>query len=141
MSWFSTLFSSAKTVDNVLNKDDGLLTKFGGWVDRFNFTEQERATANASIVESCTNFVKMTLGESTVRSKSRRRLALLWVRMHLAMILGTMGTAYFNMQLAQFYMSIVFSTLMVTGTLMILGFFFGSHMLSSHMGLNKKKKD
>lgn len=139
MSWLTTIFSKSKTVDDVLDKDNGLLAQMGGWVGNFNFTDEERSEMNKKLIDNCSEFVYKTMGESTVRSKARRALALLWVRVHLSMIVGVMLVAYFNMELAKFYFSIVFGPLMVSSTLGIMAFFFGSHMLSSHIGLGKKK--
>lgn len=46
MSWFRALFSADKVADNVLDKDNGLLAKAGGWIGNMNFTEEERAEMN-----------------------------------------------------------------------------------------------
>ena len=141
MSWWSTILSSSKSVDDILDKDNGLLAQMGGWVGNFNFTDEERSEMNKKLIDNCSEFVYKTMGESTARSVARRSLALLWVRVHLAMIIGVMVVAYFDMALATFYFSIVFGPLMLSSTLGIMAFFFGSHMLSSHMGFGKKKKD
>lgn len=45
-NFFGRLFGSEKAVDNILDKDSGLLARFGGWVGGFQFTEQERAEHN-----------------------------------------------------------------------------------------------
>lgn len=41
------LFGTEKAIDNILDKDSGLLRRFGGWVDDFNYTPEERAAAEA----------------------------------------------------------------------------------------------
>lgn len=46
MSFFGRLMGTQKAVDNILDKDSGLLKSFGGWVDDFNYTDEERAAAN-----------------------------------------------------------------------------------------------
>lgn len=140
MSFFNWFKSTPKVVDNVLDKDNGLLTQVGGWIGNMNFTAEEQAKMNERMVNGVSSFVEMTLGENTERSKARREVAILWIKAQLAMIFITMIVAPFNMELAKFYLSIAFGTLMVAGTLAVLGFFFGSHMLSSHIGFNKNKK-
>ena len=135
LDWFS---SSSKTVDNVMDKDNGLLAQVGGWIGGMNFTEEERAETNLKLADGISNFVKMTLQENTKRSKTRREIAVLWIKAQLIMIFWVMLIAPFDRELAKFYATIVFGTLMISGTLAVLAFFFGSHMLSSHLGFNKK---
>lgn len=131
MSWFTSLFSSSKVVDNVLDKDSGLLSQVGGWIGNFNFTDEEQSKANAGFIESASAFVKQTLEENTVRSKTRRFIAKLWIGVELFLVLLTCAVAPFNMELAKFYWAIAMSELMFWGTLSVLGFFFGTHMLRS----------
>jgi len=40
---FGGLFGTKKAVDNILDKDKGLLTQFGGWVNDLSYTDAERA--------------------------------------------------------------------------------------------------
>ncbi len=40
------IFGTEKAIDNIIDKDKGLLVKFGGWVDDFNYTDEEQAIAN-----------------------------------------------------------------------------------------------
>jgi len=139
MSWFTNLFTSSKTVDNVMDKDNGLLSQVGGWVGNMQFTEEEQAKMNLKMADSVADFVKMTLSENTERSKTRRSVAVLWIRVQLFMLLIVMAVAPFDMELAKFYISIAFGTLMISGTLAIIAFFFGAHMLSNHIGIGKKQ--
>ena len=46
MGWFGKLVGTDKAVDNILDKDNGLLRRFGGWVDDFNYTPEEKAKAD-----------------------------------------------------------------------------------------------
>lgn len=139
MSWWN-LIDTKKTVDNVMDKDNGLLSQVGGWIGGMNFTEEEKAEMNAKMVEGVGSFVKMTLSENTERSKTRRDVAVMWIKVQLAMLLIVFIAAPLDMAIAEFYLSIAFGTVMVGGTLSIIGFFFGAHMLSSHMGFNNKPK-
>jgi hypothetical protein len=125
-------------MDNVLDKDSGLLTQVGGWIGGMNFTEEERAEMNERMVLGVSSFVEMTLSENTERSVTRRAVAVMWIKAQLAMILIVFLVAPFNRPLAEFYLSITFGSLMVGGTLSIIAFFFGGHMLSSHLGMGSK---
>lgn len=50
-AWLGTIFGTKQAVDNILDKDKGLLTQFGGWVGRFNYTDEERAIADTETRE------------------------------------------------------------------------------------------
>lgn len=43
MGIFGKLFASDKAVDNILDKDNGLLAKAGAWVGNMSYTEEEKA--------------------------------------------------------------------------------------------------
>lgn len=133
MSWLTSLFSSGKTVDNVMDKDNGLLTQVGGWIGNMNFTKEEQAKMNLATGEAVATFVASTLSENTVRSKTRREVAILWIKAQLIMIFWVMLVAPFDMELAKFYAGIVFGTLMLSGTLSVIAFFFGPYMIGKHM--------
>lgn len=130
MAWYSFLTSN-KVVDNVLDKDNGLLAQVGSFIGNQNYTDEERAEAHTKSVESLSQFVKETLSESTVRSKTRRAIAIMWIRVELFLVLMTCIVAPFNMPLAVFYWSVASSELMFWSTMSILAFFFGAHMLRS----------
>lgn len=129
LSWFS---SAPKAVDNVLDKDNGLLTQFGGWIGGMNLTEQEVMVQNAKTVDSVQDFVKATLSESTERSKTRRDIAWMWIKAQLSIVLLCAIAAPWNMPLAEFYFKLATSGLMIAGTSAIIIFHFGSYGLARH---------
>jgi len=136
MGWFNFL-SSDKVVDNVLDKDDGLIAKAGSWIGNLKLTDEEVIEFNAKTVTSVQSFVKATLSENTERSKTRRAIAVLWIKVQLAIVLMCCVAAPFNMELAEFYFKLATSTLMITVTTAICIFFFGSHGIARH---NESKK-
>lgn len=44
--WLGGILGTEKAVDNLLDKDRGLLSKAGAWVGNFNYTEEEKAEAD-----------------------------------------------------------------------------------------------
>ena len=86
MSWFKKLIGAEKVIDNVFDKDKGLLTQVGQWVGHQQFTPEERAKHDAKMVEAVQNFAIATLPENTERSKTRRQLAIKWFDMHIFFI-------------------------------------------------------
>jgi hypothetical protein len=46
MSIFGKLFGTEKAVNNLIDKDNGLLTQTGNWIGGFNYTDEEKAENN-----------------------------------------------------------------------------------------------
>jgi hypothetical protein len=137
MAWYNLFTVAPKAVDNILDKDKGLLTQVGSWLGGLNLTAEEVMEQNAKTVTSVQAFVKATLDENTERSKSRRDIAKLWIKTQLGIILMTCIAAPWDIELAKFYFELATSTLMIMGTTAIIIFFFGSHGLAKH---NESKK-
>jgi len=51
MSIFGNLFGTKEVVDNLVDKDSGLLAQVGGWIGNMEYTDEERAKANAATRE------------------------------------------------------------------------------------------
>lgn len=130
MSIFNWFTSSPKIVDDVLDKENGLISQVGSWIGRMDLTPEEVMTQNAKTVESVQVFVKNTLDESTERSKSRRSIVEKWIKVQLSLILMVCICAPFDMELARFYFEMATSALMAMGTTSIIIFHFGSHGLA-----------
>lgn len=133
MGWFSWLTSSK----DVMDKNDGLLAQAGNWIGNFNYTDEERAEAKERLNDGVAEYVKATLSESTVRSRTRRSIAIAWICVELFLVLATALTGVFNPEYARFLWTICTSDLMFWGTMSVIGFFFGPYMIGSHF--NKKK--
>ena len=140
MAWYNPFTWSAKSQDNVLDKDNGLLAQVGSWVGNMNLTQEEVIEFNAKTVTSVQGFVVATLAESTERSKTRRSIAILWIKCQLGVILMCCIAAPWSMELASFYFELATSTLMITVTTAICIFFFGSHSIA-RMNESKAQKN
>ena len=125
--WYNPLTWGKETQKNILDKDNGLLTQVGGWIGNMNLTKEEVMKQNAKTVTSVQGFVVSTLEESTDRSKTRRSIAVLWIKSQLAIVLLACIAAPWNMELANFYFKVASSALMLTISTAICIFFFGSH--------------
>ena len=136
MSWF-TWGGTEKAVDNILDKDKGLLTQVGNWIGGMNYTEEEQAEANTDLRKGVVAYAVASMSENGERSKARRAIAVLWIKCQLGLVLMCAISAPWNMELAEFYFKLATSTLMITVTTAICIFFFGSHGLARH---NESKK-
>ena len=137
MAWYNPFSWGEKVATDVLDKDSGLLTQVGNWIGNMKLTPEEVVEFNAKTVTSVQEFVKATLSESTARSKTRRAIAILWIKAHLGIILMCCISAPWKMELAQFYFELATSSLMITVTTAICIFFFGSHGVARYQDSKK----
>jgi hypothetical protein len=145
MGWFSAVTNfitgTPKLVDNVFDKDKGLLVQVGQWVGHQNFTEEEKAKMDAGMSTSVQAFAVATLGENTDRSKARRQMATRWFDLQIMLIklqvvffaidklAASLGQPALNM--SGDFANIAFNQLVwgITGGIGL--FFWGSHTLRS----------
>ena len=140
MAWYNPMTWGQKTVDDVMDKDNGLLAQVGGWVGNLNLTKEEVMEFNGKMITAVQAFAKATLGENTARSKARRAIAILWIKSELGIVLMACICAPWNMQLAEFYFKVASSGVMFGGTTAIIVFFFGSYGLVRHNESRAKDK-
>jgi hypothetical protein len=138
MAWYNPLSWSDKVIDNVLDKDNGLLKGVGGWIDNLSHTDQEKAEAREGLRNGVVSYAIASMGENSERSKARREIAKQWIKVQLWIILMCAIAAPFDMELAEFYFKLATASVMLAGTAAIITFFFGSYMLTRH---NETKKD
>lgn len=51
MGWLGSLFGTEKAINNIVDKDNGLLAQVGGWIGNMSYTEEEKAEARAQTRE------------------------------------------------------------------------------------------
>ena len=138
MSWYNPLTWSDKVIDNVLDKDDGLLKSVGTWVGNMNFTQEEQAEFNEKIRVAVVDYSIQSMSESSERSKARRDIAKVWIKVQLWLVMFCAISIPFDKQMADSYFNLATSTIMIAGTGAIITFFFGSYMLARHNETKKK---
>lgn len=155
MSWFSWFKTANKTQDDLLNKNDGLLTQVGSWIGNMHYTEEERAEMTKTMNEGVAKFVSDSLNESTARSTTRRSVAIMWIQAQLLLIFATALTGIIEyglimyttgepvhtnqLVLAQFIWNIAISEVMFWSTLSVIAFFFSSYIISHRFNIPLKK--
>lgn len=123
------LFGSPKLASDIFDKDDGLLAKAGGFIGSLVYSDQEKAEMDKETIAAVQKFVVDTLGESTVRSKARREIAVLVIKFYVLLIFLSGMTFPFNPAWSQMWFSL--ATTWQLGTLVsgVGAFFFGVHVL------------
>ena len=138
MAWYNPFTWSDKVVDNVLDKDEGILVKVGGWIDGQQYTTQEQAEFDEKLRQGVAAYAIATMGENSERSKARREIAKQWIKVQLWIVLMCAISAPFNIVLAEFYFKLATSSIMLAGTAAIITFFFGSYMITRHNETKQK---
>ena len=137
MTWWNPLTGTDKLVDNVLDKNDGIVVKTGGWIDKLSYTEQEKIENNKELRKAVIDYAVASMSENSERSKARREIAKLWIKAQLSIVLMCCICAPWDMDLAEFYFKVATSALMIGGTGAVITFFFGSYLITRN---NETKK-
>tara|TARA_R110000751_G_scaffold91926_1_gene180095 strand:+ start:1075 stop:1482 length:408 start_codon:yes stop_codon:yes gene_type:complete len=130
MSLFSWLTSAPKVVDNVLDKDNGLISQVGGWIGRMDLTPEEVLIQNAKTVDSVQAYAVATLDENTERSKSRREIATLYTKFYVLWVSVAFGIWPINESYAIFLITALTGLALGGAFTSIMIFHFGSHGLA-----------
>ena len=138
MSWYNPFSWGEKAQDNILDKDNGLLSQVGGWIGNMDYTAEERAEANAKTVGLVVDYAKSTISENSERSKARRDIAVMWIKVQLFLILATCVMAMFDMAKAEFLFKMATAGVMLAGTSAIIVFFFGSYGVTRYQESKNK---
>jgi len=143
MGWFKTAINlvtgTPQIATDVFDKDKGILVKAGGFLNDLHYSDVEKARDAFKMGEAVTEFVKSTLSESTVRSKTRRSIASMWIKTQLALILMVAITIPFKIELATQYFKLATCNVMLLGTGSIICFFFGAYVWGTYFGKGKKE--
>jgi hypothetical protein len=126
MSWWSNIFgTSTKAVDTVANIANGAVSG----IDKLFFTEQEKAEFSAKTMQVWLEVQKVTAGESSIKSITRRLLAVAFIVVYLTLILASCIVWQFNPEYAKH----VFQTAQTLNTpiLTIIIFYFGYYAVSN----------
>ena len=127
MAWWNPFTWGEKTRDDLLDKNDGLVAQVGGWIGNMEYTDEEKAEANAKIVGHVIDYAQATLSENTERSKARRNIAQMWIKTQLFLIIITAVVGMFDTDKAKILFDLATSTVMIATTSAITIFFFGSY--------------
>lgn len=145
MSWLTTVknfvIGAPQITTDIFDKDGGLLVKAGGFLNDLHYSDAEKAKDVFKIGLAVTEFVKATLGESTEKSKARREVASLWIKVQLALILMTaicipLETFFPGAKMIKSFFELATCNVMLWGTGSIITFFFGGYVWGTYV---KKK--
>lgn len=129
----SVFSSNAKPVDDILDKDSGLLVKAGGWINDLSYTDAEKAKDVAALAQTVIQHAKDTASENTQRSLTRRHVAIGIIRVELFLVLACVVVWPIDKEYGKFLWEIASSWLMFGAFSAVIIFFFGSYGISQHI--------
>ncbi len=131
------LLIGAETITGTNGADNAVTIAkgIGGFIDEQKFTSEEQAVHNAGLIDKFQGFLTTTFNESSVRSQTRRDLAILIMMAEIRLIVLAVVVWPFNVEYAKFILLIVG----INGTLGVLAmgvaaFFFGTHITRAMKG-------
>ena len=142
MGWLAAIknfvVGAPQIATDVFDKDKDILVKAGGFLNDLHYSDVEKARDAFKIGEAITEHVKATLGENTEKSKARRELAAMWIRVQLALILMVAILIPIDKTMATDFFNLATCNIMLWGTGSVITFFFGGYVWGTYI---KKKKE
>jgi len=137
MGWLTAIknfvVGAPKMATDVFDKDGGLLAKAGGFLNDLHYSDAEKAKDTFAIGQAVTEHVKVSLGESTEKSKARREIAVLWIRVQIYLVLLTLICIPFDKAMAQDIYKLATCNVMLWGTGSVITFFFGGYVWGTYI--------
>lgn len=152
MNWFKTaanfIIGAPQIATDVFDKENGILVKAGGFLNDLHYSTAEQAKDFYKIGQAVTEHVKATLGESTEKSRARREVSSLWIKVQLSLILMVaicipleiiFNATQFKMAKSLFELATC--NVMLWGTGSIITFFFGGYVWGTYIKGKGKKQE
>jgi len=135
---FSGIWSGIKAVLGVSSDGQSNVMKvasgIGNWIDKQQFTDQEKAQYNAQMVDQYAKFMESTVNESSERSITRRSIAIWIIRTEIALLIASIVLYQFNQPLSEYIYKVATTNPMEYLVLGVGAFFFGAHIIRATQG-------
>jgi hypothetical protein len=105
-------------------------------IDAAVYTNEEKAGFQKELMNKQLEYIQSTASENSIRSYSRRILAIGIMFLYLSLYLGSAIAYIFNQDLAKYWKTLAMEQ--NTLVLMVAGFFFGAYMIGTHINTKKK---
>lgn len=138
-SWITGATTSAgKVVDTACNVVDNTVSG----IDKLFYTDEEKAEAKKEMIAQYLDYVKTTLGETSIRSVTRRVIAISIIGVWLLMIVSTIVAFFIGAEFVRFLLELLDRMTFPVSSVIV--FYFGPYMLSyltkSFSGIKVEKK-
>jgi len=130
MGLFSFI-TGAKQVDKALDIGEKVSTGIMSGIDKAFYTKEEQAINGIKVMDSQLEFIKMALSESSIRSVTRRVIAIIIMTLFSFAFMFTVLVWKYDPGWAEHCIQTVVKFSLGELTFMVGVFFFGSHALAS----------
>ena len=137
MEWLGKLLGSKKAVDNILDKDSGLLAKAGSWVGNMNYTDEEKAEANQATREWGIRQLEALTPFKVVQRILAFTVALMWVFGGVNYIGAVWVEAFYDVEVSEKIGRFIFSDYVLWPTMAVFALYFSGGVINS---FNTKKQ-
>ena len=110
MGFIGKLFGTDKAVDRAGSIIEKTITGVGNFIDKRSFTEQERAEFSMKGIEMFLRVNEILAGENTIRSVTRRYLAIMIITVFLVLILFAVAMYRFDPGWSKFALEVAKDT-------------------------------
>lgn len=125
MSIFGKLFATDKAVDNMLDKDKGLLVRAGGWVNDLGYTDAERAENNLLVKEWGIRQLEALAPFKVVQRILAFSVCALWILVAINVLAALWVEAFWpHIQISERMLQFAFSDLIFWPVLAVLSLYF-----------------
>jgi len=134
MSWLSWITKTPKLIDTAAT----VVERGVAGIDALFFTQEEKAQMSHKTFELWLEVQRVIKDESSVRSVTRRVLAVMCMAVYLGLIVAACVVAFWEPTYANFVFTVAKElTFMITG---IAFFYFGTYGVGNYL-MNKEKKE
>jgi len=135
-----SMLSKILGIDKGLETVDRNIGRIGSGLDKLHFSDQEKSAASLAFIKLQMDFVKSQQSENSIRSVTRRVLAIMLFVVYLGLVLFIVGIYKHDPKWAEHTYTVTKELLSVMA-LAVVTFYFGYYAIASIVGAVKKKKE
>ena len=139
MSILGRLFATDKAIDNITDKDDGLLVRAGGWVGSLNYTDQEKAESAQEVREWGIRQLEALEPFKVVQRILAFGVTMVWAIVAINVIVAIWVKAVWQIDAASDLLAFAFSQFIFWPVLSVLALYFTGGVLPGVFGGKKSK--
>ena len=134
MGVLGKLFGTDKAIDNLLDKDQGLLVRAGGWVDGLSHTDQEKAEDVQKTRDWGIRQLEALEPFKIVQRILAFAAALFWIIVGINVLVALWVDANTDIVIADKMMAFAFSDYVFWPVVTVFGLYFGGGVINSLKG-------
>jgi hypothetical protein len=138
MSVFRRLFGTEKAINDLTDKDNGLLVKAGSWVGGLNYTEEERAEAVAEVREWGLRQLEALEPFKIVQRILAFAVAAVWALVTINVVVAIWVEAYSDREIVEPMLEFALSAYVLWPVLAVLSLYFTGGVLPGIFTRGKK---